>query len=282
MDNQSFISSGILERYVAGLASAEDEQDIRDLMDKHVAIREELDNIYLTLEAYARAHAVSPPEALKQKTLQVLSESPKPSTKGKVAPTPKAPVSERPKNEKTAINWTATIAALLGLALIGACVGIFLFMSQANKARQELGEVQGAFEEYKKNTAAEMAALSGIKQEYDALRHPANRPILLAGVKSFSSQAFAVVYWNPDSQTAFLDVKNLPPPPTGKAYQLWTSVDGKGQFLATMAAKTASKTLQSIPFIEKPQSFYATLEDEGQTAEPSLKNVILFGRVEKI
>ncbi len=282
MDNQSFISSGILERYAVGMATAEEQHEIKDMMDKHPEIREELAEIHQALEEFAAAYRVRPPEDLKQKIMQVLSESPKPSSKNRAMPAPKAAVVERQRPERSASapNMSSFLPALLGLVLLGACVAVYLFMSQANKAKNELASLQVQYDSLRTSLGAEKANFDKAIQAYEALRHTGNLPIVLVSTDP-AIAASAMIHWNGQANSSFLDVKELPPPPTGKVYQLWASVGGKGQFLKTIDTAQAGKGLESIPFVENPQSFYATLEDKGHTAEPSLKNVVLFGRLSK-
>ncbi|WP_066511298.1 cupin domain-containing protein [Rufibacter sp. DG15C] len=54
------IQSGLLELYVMGAASPQEITLVEQMAEQHPAVREELDAISLTMEAYAETHAVEP------------------------------------------------------------------------------------------------------------------------------------------------------------------------------------------------------------------------------
>jgi anti-sigma-K factor RskA len=282
IDYQSYISSGILERYAAGMATAEEQQEVQELAAKHAEIRDELASIQRALEAFAAAHQVKPPSDLKHKIMQALTETPRQGTKSRAVPQQRAAeaVRQRPEKNTASPNISSLLTALLALVLLCACVAIYLFMSQANKAKNELAALQVQYDSLSTAAVAEKASFDKALQAYESLRHKGNRPLVMVGTDP-NLAAAAMIHWNGQTKAAFLDVKELPPPPAGKAYQLWASVDGKGQFLKTIDTAQAGNGLEPLPFVENPQSFYATLEDKGQTTEPSLKNVVLFGRMDK-
>lgn len=60
MDIKAFISSGILEQYVLGTLTEEESQEVQRIAAAHAEVREEIENISLAIERYAKAHAVTP------------------------------------------------------------------------------------------------------------------------------------------------------------------------------------------------------------------------------
>ncbi len=65
MDLQSFIQSGLLEAYVLGQCSAEERAQVERMAAEHAEVRAELSAIEASLEAYAAAQAVLPPDWMK-------------------------------------------------------------------------------------------------------------------------------------------------------------------------------------------------------------------------
>ena len=57
---QAYIESGILELYVMGITSPEETRKVEQMAAAHAEIRQEINAISSTLEAYALAHAVPP------------------------------------------------------------------------------------------------------------------------------------------------------------------------------------------------------------------------------
>jgi len=65
MNNQTFIESGILELYITGIASAEEVREVEEMAAAHADVREELDKLYLALEAVAVENAIAPSVLIK-------------------------------------------------------------------------------------------------------------------------------------------------------------------------------------------------------------------------
>ncbi len=66
MDNiSSYIDSGILEAYVLGIATGEEASMVEKLALAHPEIKEELEQIAISLEQYAADHAVEPHATMK-------------------------------------------------------------------------------------------------------------------------------------------------------------------------------------------------------------------------
>ncbi|MEM9847835.1 MAG: anti-sigma factor, partial [Bacteroidota bacterium] len=81
-----------------------------------------------------------------------------------------------------------------------------------------------------------------------------------------NSPVYAAIHRNTADQIAYLDVSQLPPPPTGKQYQLW--------FIDTSAPESMGVFYLSDAFIEvyyiaTATIFAISLEDEGGSAVPT-------------
>lgn len=72
MDLKNFISSGILEAFVLGLASAEECDKVLLLAAEHNEIKDEIIKIEQALEMYAQAHSIDPPKSLRTQILSVI------------------------------------------------------------------------------------------------------------------------------------------------------------------------------------------------------------------
>ncbi len=59
-DFKDFIESGILEMYVLGHTSADEDQQVQQMAAIHTEVRDEIEAISLALEKYARANAIEP------------------------------------------------------------------------------------------------------------------------------------------------------------------------------------------------------------------------------
>ncbi|MBI1223697.1 MAG: hypothetical protein GC192_00550 [Bacteroidetes bacterium] len=283
MNLQAYITSGILELYVHGLASPEEIREVEAMAEQHPEVRQEIIAIQQTLERYSDVHGVQPPDGLKDKIMQRLDAAPKgrsrsngnsePPTK---TPTPTASRAPRSTGETS----VASIATwVLGLALIGALVAIFLFWQQAERANAQLKAAQDQVEEQRKACDEEKAKANKVNEQFIAIRHWATKPVQMKGTE-LGGDAFAVVYWNNIKKKALLDVVNLPTPPTDKQFQLWAIVDGKPTDMGVFEVASAG-SLQEVPFIDNPQAFAVTLEPKGGSKSPTLDQMYVVGNVAK-
>ncbi|WP_161888024.1 cupin domain-containing protein [Pontibacter russatus] len=62
---KAYIESGVLELYVMGASSPAEALAVEQMAAAHPEVRQELENISLALEGYARAHAVTPRNTVK-------------------------------------------------------------------------------------------------------------------------------------------------------------------------------------------------------------------------
>ncbi|WP_205502433.1 cupin domain-containing protein [Rufibacter psychrotolerans] len=67
-----YIESGILELYVMGVTTPGETQEVEQMASAHPQIREEIETIRHTLEAYALAHAVEPKSTVKPLVLATI------------------------------------------------------------------------------------------------------------------------------------------------------------------------------------------------------------------
>jgi anti-sigma-K factor RskA len=279
MDIRGFITSGILELYVNGLASPEEVKEVEELAAQYPEIQQEIDAIREAMEQYALAHQVQPPTGLKEKIMGRLEGAPKPRPKSK---TPAAPTVSNAydRAESTTVSRASVAVWLLALGMIAASVAAYLFFDQNKKSQEELKAAQAQFEQYKKDCEERQKQADTLNEQFIAIRHQATRPVQMKGTK-LAEDAVAVVYWNNVRRTSYLDVVNLPVPPAGKQYQLWAIVDGKPADMGVFEVKTGSNDLQSVPFIENPQAFAVTLEPQGGSAAPTLDQMYVVGNVGK-
>ena len=277
MNLQAYITSGILELYVYGLASPEDIREVEAMTEQHPEVRQEIDAIRQTLEKYSALHGVEPPAGLKDRIIQRLDEAPQGRSRAK-------PINDNPTQQPNHYNYQpktqgeSSIATwILGLSLLGACVAVFLFWQQAERANSQLKSAQAQVEQQRIACENEKAKANQVNEQFIALRHRATKPVQMKGTE-LGGDAFAVVYWNSVKKSALLDVIKLPEPPTDKQFQLWAIVDGKP---TDMGVFDIAAGLQEVPFVENPQAFAVTLEPKGGSKSPTLDQMYVVGNVAK-
>ncbi len=278
MNIQAYITSGILELYVHGLASPAEMKEVEELAALHPEIQLEIDAIAQALESYAVAHQVLPPDGLKDKIMGRLDGPPAPPPRsggGNNRPAAAAVSSREADGPSKSIG---IVTALLILALIGACAAAFLFLQQAKKAQAAATEAQAHLEQVKKDCEDKEKRNVALQDQFINIRHWATRPVQMKGT-ALNKEAFAVVYRNDVKQVSFLDVVNLPPPAANKQYQLWAIVKGQPTDMGVFDLTSENGMMQSVKFIENAEAYAVTLEPKGGSASPTLDQMYVVGAV---
>ena len=235
MNIQEYISSGIVESYVLGLASDEERNEFEQLCKQHPELVEARTAFELALEKQAMQNAVAPPAMLKNKILSGIDTS----ASGKVVPIQPAPV----KN----VNWFKYAAAACAILLAGS---VYMNVTLSNKNK--------SLESNYNNTVAE---LSDIKKDIQVLQANPNVKMAAMGGMEVSPASFATVYWDTASHDVYLLANNLPAPPTEMQYQLWALLDGKPIDLGMLDYDLKQKKLLvRMKNASGAQAFAVTLE----------------------
>ena len=290
MDIKQYITSGILELYVLDRLEPAARREVESNALLHPDIREEIDLIEQTLEAFSVAAAPEVSPGLLDRILsQPLPDAPAVTdTVPAAAPTPapeEKPVDKVPKVpvEKTIRNTAGTYLAW-ALAALGLATALYFFFSRGN-LRNELNESQQTFEQLQsdystlqKDCEARQTALVLNEALVTYLSDPTTRDIQLASSDN-ASDRFAMVFYNPEDNRTVFRGNRLPPPPAGKQYQLW-AIDGEGpKSLGVLDLNLSANALLEMPYLPDVAAFAITLEDLGGKPAPDLEQLQVIGNV---
>ena len=251
MDKQQFKNSGLLEQYVLGLTSPEENQIVEEFVNTYPDIKKELDGFRNAMEQYAQQHAVPPPPRLKKTILKSIDDL------------------ENAPLAKASNKWYQNLG--LVLAMIATLVfGILaLIESQGKKAYQkQLSVSQTALSTLQEDCASQLAKYQAIADMSGFIQDPSTRKVNLKG-SGLVPNAQAIAYWNEDQSKGYLNLGSLPEPPAGKTYQLWADVEGV-MIDAGVVKRTPQNQLIAVNFIEHAESLNITLEPEGGSTAPTV------------
>ena len=238
MNTQEYISSGIVESYVLGLASPEERSEFEQLCKQYPEVLEARTAFELALEKQAMDNAIAPAAGLKSKILAELH-----SPAAKVITMQSAPV----KN----LNWLK-YASVACVALLAGSIYLNVSLSNRNKSLQS-------------NYNNTIAELSDIKKDIQVLQSNPNVKMAAMGGLQASPKSFATVYWDTASHDVWLLANNLPSPPSDKQYQLWALLDGKPIDLGMLDYDLKQKKLLvRMKNASGAQAFAVTLEKKGR------------------
>ncbi|RSK50293.1 anti-sigma factor [Hymenobacter rigui] len=302
MNIQEYIESGILEEYALGVLSEAERAEVERVVREHPEVSRELQQILNGLDAYAEAHAVTPPEGMRERVLQgwqqairntagqeiliQTADAPVATPLMTASVTPMQPVPAAPEQQGAVVRQMPAaqeapsrlkwlIAASVALLLLSG-LGNYLLYSRLQETEANLEVAQTAQSRY---AATQQAALNERDQQLAVLRNADFRAVELKGTPK-SPEALARVYYNPKTKAVYVDVRNLPAPPSGKQYQLWALDNGKPVDAGMLATTTAAgDSIQQMKDIDSAQAFAMTVEDAGGVASPTMSTLTVIGNL---
>ena len=283
MDIEDYISSGIIELYVLGLASEEEVSILNCIRKNNSAVDKAISEAEKMLEDFADIQAVAMPLPLKEEIwtkledVNRIAEEDRPDLQSKIPHLPEEHSSRKPNTiaEQKATQtvpiksygWAIAASVLL---VLNAAANLFLYQQQKNNS-QMLSQTNSQLE-------SKQDTLAVLQDKWALVQNPAIRTISLKGIDT-KPDLHALVYWDQQSKAVFLSLEHMPMPPKGKQYQLWAMVDGQpisaGVFPLAANAQMASKMLN----VANAQAFAITLEDEGGKSAPTLTELCVMGSI---
>lgn len=217
--------------------------------------------------AAIEAKPLEPASEVRSRILQAIRSDSTSVKSTDVAETVRSPgANVIPLNQKRPRAWTSAqtwgaIAAALVLVVLGA--SLFVLWQQNRAARNELVRLREQVQE----------AQSEFRRLHDAIElvaAPGTRMAELAGTNEMPG-AHATLAFDKNGR-AILMAKGLPPPPAGKAYQLWFIAGGRpipGKVFTTDSSGAGMVSDQIPADALKAAVFAITLEPEGGVQQPT-------------
>lgn len=270
MNTKEYISSGIIESYILGLASPEEAGILECVMKNNAEVKAAFEEAQKTLENLATVQAMTPPDDLKSKiwakiqkeevTEALISEVAKPVINLKIEG--KGKTTKIKKNN----NWKnfAIAASVLFLVSIA---GNMYWITQRSETEKEIAKLTTI------NKSQDLA-LQKMNEKWQTLSGSNMQIIALKGVEKHP-ESRATVFWDQKTKEVYLNAESLPKAPKGMQYQLWAIADGKPVNAGMYTEEKDSKiALSKIP---KAQAFAITLEKENGSEVPTMENMYVMG-----
>lgn len=279
MDIKEYIASGIIESYVLGTASDQEQREVRCMSSIYPEINEALRSYENKLNHLADANAIKPPKELKEQVLTALyKEIDKDKEQsGKVVSINQGSDFSGRKN-----IWKITAAASFVLFIIASSVFINSRSNNSSlqaKLDQQEAEYELALTKANKELESLDQSMNNFENQLAFLSNKQTKQVQLSGTEKSESAAVSV-YWNTENNKVLLKVNELPQTPSKKQYQLWAIIDEKPTDMGMLPVEGFGNTLIEMPNKAKnPVAFAITLEDEGGKPEPNLEEMYVIGNV---
>jgi anti-sigma-K factor RskA len=291
MNIQAYIESGILEEYVLGTVSPQEKQEVECMSHIYPEIKEELLRTESALEEYALKHQTPPPASLKESlfakmnfdSAQEIEDTKVGETKAEDSETTPVVSTIRPvaQDEPRVIDnvfntaETKVVTPFWARLAIAASVLLAIFAgwsaTQMSKLKQDNVEMVSKMGTMEKEF--------GYAQSLASLyRNPEYKTVRLAGLEK-SPQSSVSAFWHTATNQVLLDIQNLPKPPAGKQYQLWSIVDGKPVDNGMIDNEFSGRVLKMKNTKPGAVAFAITLEKEGGVPSPTMEEMYVMGKV---
>jgi len=238
---------------VIGQLSPREMREVEDMAAKHPAIKQELTSIEQALEAYSLKNQTAPQAV----TFDKIKSEIKPSSSKGATKSSGLPL------------WLGLVLGAIGVAL---AIAFFSLRQKHQSLQGENNTLNIALDE------CEAAAQQPLdpNRPIAFLRQNGTCTTLLAGTEA-NPGLQAAVYFNPLAQKSYLDPFQLPPPVSGKQYQLWALIDGLPTDMGVFDLPTSNESFIEVPFIANADAFAITLEPAGGSVNPTLTDLQVIG-----
>ncbi|NQZ45349.1 MAG: anti-sigma factor [Flavobacteriaceae bacterium] len=261
MDVQAYIQSGILELYVSGTLSAQENLEVAQLAKEYPAIQEEIEAIEKAMVALSAAAAPSTSDKGFEQVIDQLERSESTNTR-KTLPL-----------WRNYIGWAAAVIFAVGMAWL---------YDQNNTLSSELENSGIEMEQLRQELLDAKSQITDTEAFLEKLRDQ-DVTVIAMGGQTVAPEAYSKVYWNAKSEKLLVDANGLPEPPSGYTYQVWsltlnpltpTSIGLLADF------DSNGERLFELPNPNASEAFGITLEPEGGSAVPTLTQLYTLGQVQ--
>ena len=265
MDIQQFLNSGIVEKYVLGLAAPEEMDRVEQMAKEYPEVNEHICKMQNCMEEYAEMDCTRPPKHVKSRMISVSDNLVEPLI----------PEHGSAYHWPQTFKWGTGIAAVMVFALSGLS---WVFYTNQKTALQEIAVLSTQIKHLQSDQKALQDTNELILERYAVLKDVTTRQIHLRSSEG-SHQTQAVLYLNPEHAKCFINVIGLPKCPYGNEYQMWAKVNGEHVSLGVLNVDSKKKELYSVPYVKDCKGFVITLEKPGGSPIPTEENVYAYGEM---
>jgi anti-sigma-K factor RskA len=267
---KEYISSGIVESYVLGIADAADRQEFEQLCAQYPELLAARNDFELALEKIALDNAVIPPAEVKERIFEAFQTVPS-ITKSKVI------TMQNSNSQKSSGNRGFLVAACVILL-----AGLAWFVYNSYAQSKQLKDLQAKMDAQNSELNTKDSLLNKIKEEQKMVAGNDVTVVNMVGTQA-APRSSANVYWDSTTTDVFLVVKNMPKLPSDQQYQLWSLIGGKpDKSLGTFDGKVNNENIiLKMTNVKKADAFAITIEKQGGAPSPTLEKLQSVGKTKE-
>lgn len=281
MDVQRYISSGIIETYVAGLATEPEVRDLHSAMSQSPELQAAVDAVQLDMERYVEMQSVPPPPAVKDRLFLLINNDQSAEMTDVTAAGPVPAYEAEVVRERKPLTPVHPAWRIVAAAAIAGLIGCVYYINrQAGQETEWKAKYEALLQEKETMLADQKVFQTRMEASESMLTTIRNmKTVNMYTVTPTRPGLLATVYWNPKSQEVLLTIHNLPEPAADQQYQLWSIVNGKPVDAGVFEMGKAAAGFQKMKSVPGAQMFAVTLEKKGGSPTPTLSAMYLAGKV---
>ncbi len=253
---KEIIESGLMEAYLLGLCSTEQETEIDALLSSSEELRNyfsELEDVQFQMTEEVK---MAPPESLRDKIKVAVRDSQKPDE-----------IPSQGNLNKSPFNWTLVISLLV----IAACLLMMLNLYVSNiELSRELDRTNMLLQKQEQFRFDLDEQLNLLQEQMLIVKDRDTKRVVLNG-NNKASDLRLVAYWNNNTKSSLLSVEKLPSLPDGQCFQMWADVEGEMLNLGVIKDEVQ---MVALNYLDNAESLNITIEPEGGSDHPNVSNLV--------
>ncbi|MEO1021209.1 MAG: anti-sigma factor [Bacteroidota bacterium] len=260
MNIEEYLNSGIIELYVAGMLSDEESLEVDRMAEKYPVVKQEIQSIRASLNQYAKQTGRAPrPELLASIQRSFTADRRDTNSESGIADAIPEPIPVR----RPWLRYAAAVALLLSVGL-----NVYLYQT-LNSSNDELRTLISQNQQMAEG-------MNNVQNQLSFIQSASYYKIPLQGLQ-IAPEAYANVYLDKDTRDVYIQIGDLPVPPSGHQYQLWAEKDGH---MHNIGVFHHNKQIQHLAvFGDTFESLNVTLEVEGGSENATVEKAYLSGRI---
>ncbi|MET6991724.1 anti-sigma factor [Sediminicola arcticus] len=264
MDVNKYITSGILELYVAGTLTEEENLEVSQNAEQYPEIKKEILSIEAAILALSKAAA---PVRSDNKGFNDIK-----NRLASLSDTKVITMTDTKTNWFTYVGWAASVLLASGM--------LWMY-NQNTELKSEINVASQTNEVLEQQIFEANTTLEKSKELLNTIRDK-NIEVIALGGQTVSPTSYAKAYWNKAEQKVFIDAQGLPEPPDGMVYQVW-SLKLSPLTPTSMGLLEDFKSDDNKVFAfanpNESEAFGITLEPAGGSESPNLEQLYTLGAV---
>ncbi|MGB7393455.1 MAG: anti-sigma factor [Pricia sp.] len=265
MEVDKYIASGILELYVAGLLTEEENLEVHQNASEHSEIRNEIMAIEAAILELTQSVV---PNYKNRKGFEDI--------KVRIGERKDTKVVDLPKQDKS--NWSQYLGWAAAI-LFGA--GLLWFYVQNDELESQVEMVSEQNEVLEEQILDARGSLENTEELLNSLRDR-NVTVVALGGQEVSPESYAKAYWNREDNKVLIDAQGLPEPPDGMVYQVWSLKMDPLTPTSVGLLEDFAEDENKVFTLNNPnesEAFGITLEPAGGSEGPTMEQLYTLGAV---